>query len=140
MAFNHEREQIGLPVLRENWEYSQVFGAMADVYINPTRKKDIPYYFKKGISFNEDTILWEQDEYVGLKVHATIDGHSIDMLYITYRFVADEDKDAGWYYSFHTASEKTSSFTSETFYSNDVIKVTKEVADSILISWGLEHK
>jgi hypothetical protein len=141
--FNMEREKIGLPIVKANWEHYKIYGAMAEGWINPTRIKDIPYYFKKTVLFNTDTIIEECDEYIGLKEFVTIDGKFKESLYISYRFIEDEEHDKGWRYALSTGTIPTIATISnrpnlqKAYSTHTIILITKATADSILVSWGL---
>jgi hypothetical protein len=128
VEFNEEREKIGLPLLNENWEYVEIIGALGSSWINPARDKSKPSYFSKSVSYNNDTILWESDHYVGLKEYNTIDGKFQEELYVIYHFTKSDSDGVGWKYVLSTAGESDSMHN---------IDITKEIADSILISWGL---
>jgi hypothetical protein len=144
MAFNGERERIGLPVLQENWRYNKIIGESADEWINPSYNEDIPYHFKKTVTFNRDTIINETDYYIGQQEFNTIDGRGKEHLYITYYFIEyeeyDKKCDIGWECIFVTATEATSSnlVPERRAYAWTIIDITKEEADSILVSWGLK--
>lgn len=132
IEFNNIREEIGLPVLLENWEHIKVFGETGSSWINPNYDKEKPYYFRKNVAFNKDAILWESNCYAGQQKFNTVDGTFEELLYINYYFVKNEHNNIGWEYLLFTATKSDSGS-----YHMENINITKEVADSILVSWGL---
>ena len=65
VEFNEIRMQIGLPPLPENWKTREVFGVLNPTWrwTNP-QDDSIPYYFKKSVSYNKDTILEETNNFM----------------------------------------------------------------------------
>jgi hypothetical protein len=133
LKFNETREKIGLPILSENWEHLKEFGETgSSSWINPNYDKEKPYYFRKTVIFNKDTIIWESDWYIGQQKFNTIDGTFNEELYITYHFIKNKYHNFGWECVLSTAIKSDNDY-----YHIENISITKEKADSILVSWGL---
>lgn len=132
IEFNETRKQIGLSPLPENWKSREIFGVP-----NPTKewsnpqKDSIPSYSKKVISYNKDTILEEVNNYIGPNNIKTIDGGFKDLLSIRYSFV---DKKKPWKFTLLTSDNSLNDLGYESVC---LIEITKQQADSVLISWDL---
>jgi hypothetical protein len=144
IRFNQIREKIGLPILQENWGYLKSHGAhqsycskegyRANTWANLTKKRNIPFHYRKTVMFseNEEQIIRETNEFVGPQKVETTSEVFREKLYITYSFIKDEDYDIGWKYEL---SKGVESGLGGTYRENT--NITKESADSILTSWGL---
>ena len=129
IAFNPERNKIGLPVLDSTWTYSRAIGVIGGGWINPNCKKDTPCYYKKNFLCNDDrTMLWEEDMYVGPNKYTTVDGTFEETLYITYYF-----KDKRWKYLWR----KGVTVENSRWEFDEYIEISSKEADSLLTLWGL---
>ena len=127
VTFNTKRREIGLPILHENWELSKV-SKTGSVWVNHQEERDKPFYWEKTVVYNNDTVLWESNQYKGPKYYETIDGKFKEELYIIYNFFNNGDNEAGW---------ECTLFNQETASKTLSGKITKAKADSILLSWGI---
>jgi hypothetical protein len=128
--FNSVRSQIGLPVLPENWILNKVSRTGSE-WINPQKDLSKPFHRFKTIVYNDDTVLWESDQYNGPGFYKTIDGKFREELYITYNFTINESSIVGW---------ECALFCEETIGRGSNEKITKFQADSVLISWGIKRE
>lgn len=135
VEFNNVREKVGLPPLKNNWEYVRTIGAKGCTWINPKRKLKPPYHLSKTILYNKDTILTESDKYAGVKEYQTIDGKFREMLYITYHFVNNQDGSKGWEYTVRKPEETDGG---ERYY-NKRFTISKEKAYSLLDEWNIKR-
>jgi len=140
IEFNKTREEIGLPVLLENWDHKKTIEKGYSTWVNPNYDREKPYYdrkpyyHEKTVVYNKDTILWEANTYIGLQKFTTIDGTFKEELNIKYYFVKNEDNKIRWEYNLFTAIKSDNGY-----YSMSTINITKEEADAILVSWGLPY-
>ncbi len=70
--------------------------------------------------------------YIGQQKFNTIDGTFNEELYITYHFIKNKYHNFGWECVLSTAIKSDNDY-----YHIENISITKEKADSILVSWGL---
>jgi hypothetical protein len=133
MEFNEEREKIGLPPVQRHWEYSKSYGfeSWGSTWRNPTKEREKPYYWKKTVAYDNDTIILEYDVYREARRFNTIDGTSEEMLNITYYFA-----DKQWKYVFNKEI-----LLDHGRYSYDpMLEITKAEADSILKLWNIDRE
>ena len=133
LDFNATRKQVGLPVLDKHWKISNTGKDYNGIkYIEWTNKSRStnPRLFKKSIRFTNDTILYEENQYIGKNTYSTIDGTFQEEIFVTFNFVNDDSKgvhqNAGWEYVF---------INSKTFDNDTRQKISKIDCDSILASW-----
>ena len=134
VEFNDVRKKIGLPLLSSDWLYWKVRPADAIEWRNPKPDKDSAYFKNKIIEFNNDTIIVEYNIYIGNKSYMTLDGRWNESLVISYRFIDDEKGDKGWKYRFTTAKKTPDQYG---HFWKEYFEITKEQADSILLSWNI---
>jgi len=132
LEFNDVREEIGLPILPENWEHHKTLRETgSSKWTNPDYDNEKPCHFKKTVVFNEDTIIWESNQYLGQQKFNTIDGTIREELLITYHFIENEEHNIGWEYVLLTGEK-----ADDHLYYFVINNIAKEEADSILVLWG----
>jgi hypothetical protein len=137
MAFNEEREKIGLPLVKRNWRYSKIngFETLGCCWIIPTKEKDKPYYFNKELIYNRDSLIREVDRYLGTRKFETLDGSIQEALFITYYFA-----DKQWKYVFRGEDKSCQQYSSRGYSCRHNYDLTKAEADSILKLWNIDRE
>ena len=91
LKFNNQRLRIGLPILMGDWEVTnRGIDYNKFDFVVWSRKydgKNYPYFLKKTIAYNSDTIIYEENQFIGLNTYNTIDGTYHEELFITYNFI-----------------------------------------------------
>jgi len=127
--FNKTRAKIGLSELKSNWKIFNITNDSCIWWTDSTiEKKDLnvkPYYFDKRTMVIDDTLIFESDIYTNPDF-AVGDIH-VNLSYI-YHFKPYRDQKVGWaYYLWTKTDDQNNGY------------ITKQIADSILQSWGLKH-
>jgi hypothetical protein len=139
VLFNPQRVKIGLPVLPQNWT---VFNKGKDCdghnYVSWNKPFDgkstpKPCLHHKTVRFNSDTILSEENEYLGNSSYTDIDGTFEEELFITYNFIDVKtegySQTKGW-----ECAIKNQASCNKFEWS----KMTLQEVDSILMKWKLK--
>ncbi len=140
MMFNAQRSQIGLPALNAKWticnEGKDYKGNNYISWARPYEGKSTaePSFFRKTVVFNADTILNEENEYVGNMPYKNIDGTFGEELFITYNFIDLQTKNdsqrKGWECAIKNQASSDHS---------EKGAISLEQADSILKKWQLNR-
>ena len=133
LDFNHERREIGIPVLPKGWKIQKkgtdFDGTNYIIWINPKNRTegDSPIHFTKSIKCSEDKIFSETDTYHNGNKYQTIDGHSYVSLIFKYSYEQNIENGVnfskGW--SIHLYDK------------NGTTQLSLNQADSILRAWNL---
>lgn len=130
---NDERRKIGLCQLRENWtgeyQYEKTRLHWRAESVDSTWIKQNAYYGLKTIFFTDGVLAREVDVFISPQAFEVIDGTmDISLMYV-YNFIDHEYFSKGWRYYFQA----------EPLKENISGYISKNQADSILHSWGLEY-
>jgi hypothetical protein len=137
VGFNIYRKQIGSPVLDSSWTISSkgkdVSGNNFIVWVRKYDGHSPPYFLKKSVIFNKDTIISEEKHFVGKGCYTTLDGTTNDELFTYFNFSDRKGTDAiqkrGWMCTLR--DQKTINIPEKE-------RISKIEADSVLKSWGIE--
>jgi hypothetical protein len=132
--FDTTRAILGLPKLPKNWRIGNQGKANNGCHFvswtNPNDTVTPPYFYSKTVLLNNDTIIYEENQYIGPDKYTTVDGTFDEELFITYYF----DN----YIQYDTFYKKTWKYS---LRNEDALlkNIDKKVADSILYAWGIRY-
>ena len=130
--FDRERKKIGLPHLDSRWKLA---GNESDglMWINSLHSDTGAYYFKKSMYIRHDTLISEDDEYIGPHRYKTIDGSSDEDLWVSYHFRdyrTDMDHKKGWECKWTKGDGRGG---------EENVYLSIDSATLLLRSWGIER-
>lgn len=136
ISFNPVRRFVGLDTLSTKWEYKELFVQKRFCRIDWfdksifTNKNYVSGFLFKTIWFQFDIPIKEADSYVlSPRIDSQKNIEFDKMVAYIYQFVADIDSNIGWRFYYQTDSlENVRGY------------ITKQQADSILHSWGVQRQ
>ena len=135
IKFNGEREKIGLMPLNSQWVPSH--NERDRIWWNPKNPDSLKnianaLYGGKKIHLENDTLISETDVFFGPESFTSPEQY-VD-LFCTYFFEPYEMYSKGWFCRVH---KRIGEYEKRVFCSTN--DITKNEADSILYSWGLQY-
>lgn len=130
-SFNDVRKEVGLSLLTDSFKLRQAkyFGKNRTYGCIEWGKNSQPPVSKE-VRLNNDSVVSEQDLYMGQEMYVTIDGTFNELLSIEYNFTEKNIK-----YVFE-GFEPDTSLRNMKVYNSITRELTKIEADSVLSSWG----